>query len=165
MKSALRLGLRWVMLRRFLKAALLIPAVIGAATACASTCPPLADMNLPRLQGSVYGPSGVPVPQIQIQAELDGKVVGKAQTDDKGKFEIKVAPGNYIVHLQFMGSKSLDMNVRVGHGYNGIFHSPRMRIVLGLSGMKCSYATTSMKLLKNEIKRYQQRLVEVPSGP
>ena len=156
-----------VTLRCVLNAALLVVLAVGGVARAhgAATCPAPADMSLPRLQGTVYGPSGVPVPQIQVRAEQNGKIVGQAQTDDKGKFEIKVAAGTYNVHLQYLGSKSLDMYAKVGRGYNGIFRSPRIRVVLGLSGTKCSFATTSMKQFKNEIKRYQQRLVEVPSGP
>jgi len=121
-------------------------------------------MHLARLQGTVYGPSGVAVPQIVVRVEQDGKLVAQTQTDDHGRFEFKVAPGNYVVHVQFLGTKSLDLNVRIGHHVE-FFRSARIRIVLGLSGTKCSFATTSSKQFKNQLRRSKQQLEEVTTGP
>jgi hypothetical protein len=136
----------------------LVPGSSGATTEAATTCPSPPEMNLSRIQGMVYGPSGIPIPKILVQALQNGKIVAQTQTDDRGKFELKVAPGNYDVHLQYLGYKSMDLNVRVGHG--GGFHSARIRIVLGLSGARCSFATTNRKQFKDEIKRYGRQLQE-----
>ena len=137
----------------------------SARMADAMECPAPPDMSLSRLQGTVYGPSGVPVPQILIRVEREGKVLGQSQTDDHGKFAFKVPPGNVNVHVQFLGSKSVDMKVRVGQSHGGLFHTARLRIVLGISGTRCSFATTNSKQFKNEIRHYQQHLVEAPPGP
>jgi Carboxypeptidase regulatory-like domain len=158
-------GLR---LRCFLSSAFVLLALAWcdarAGYAQGSPCPALPEMSVSRLQGTVYGPSGVPVPQIQVKVLRDGIFVAQTQTDDKGKFEFKVAPGNLDLHLQFLGSRSMDLNVRVGHRM-GLFHSAHLRIVLALSGARCSFATTNTKQFKNQIKRYQQRLEEAPTGP
>jgi hypothetical protein len=124
------------------------------ATTCAS--PP--EMNLSRIQGTVYGPSGVPISKIQVQAEQNGKIVSQTRTDDRGRFELKIAPGSFDLHVQYLGYKSMDLKVRVGHG--GGFHGARLRIVLGLSGARCNFATTSSRELKRAIKRYQGQLQE-----
>lgn len=156
--STIAAGLR---LRCFLNAALQLFLVIGlsgAMTAFAMDCNSKWDMKLSRVQGTVYGPSGLTVPEIRVWVERTGKIVAKTQTDGRGRFELKVAPGNYVVHLQYLGSKPMDLNVRVGRGF---FHAPRLRIVLGLSGTRCSFATTSSKQFKNEMKRYQKQLEEV----
>jgi hypothetical protein len=155
-------------LRFSLNAELLLLLVIGSngvAVAHAVTCPAPSDLKLARLQGTVYGPSGVALPQIQVVVAQAGRVVAQAQTDDRGRFQFKVAPGDFDVRLQFLGTNSMDMNVKVGHNLGGFFHTARLRIVLGLSGAKCSFATTSSKKFKNEMKRYEQRLVEMPPGP
>ena len=155
-------------LRYFLNAELLLFLVIGssgATRAFAVACPAPSDLKLARLQGTVYGPSGVALPQIQVVVAQAGRVVAQAQTDDRGRFQFKVAPGDFDVRLQFLGTNSMDMNVKVGHNLGGFFHTARLRIVLGLSGAKCSFATTSSKKFKNEMKRYEQRLVEMPPGP
>lgn len=155
-------------LRYFLDAVMLLSLLAGLSStraAHAVECPSPPDMSLPRLQGTVYGPSGVPVPQIMIRVEREGKVVAQSQTDDHGKFAFKVAPGNVNVHVQFLGSKSVDMKVRVGHSHGGLFHTARLRVVLGISGTRCSFATTSSKQFKDEIRHYQQHLVEAPPGP
>jgi hypothetical protein len=156
-------------LRCFLNDTLLVFLVIGsscAKTGYALTCPEPSALNLSHLQGTVYGPSGVAIPQIQVRVERDGKLVSQIQTDDKGRFDFKVEPGNYVVHLQFLGPKSMEMNVRIGHGFRGgFFRAARLRIVLGLSGARCSFATTSAKQFKDEMRRYRDRLVEVPPGP
>jgi hypothetical protein len=159
-------GLR---LRCFLNHALVVFLVIGsscAKTGYAISCPAPSELNLSHLQGTVYGPSGVSVPQIKVRVERDGKLVSQTTTDDKGRFDFKVEPGNYVVHLQFLGSKSMDLNVRIGHGFRGgFFRAARLRIVLNLSGARCGFATTSAKQFKNEMRRYNDRLVEVPPGP
>jgi hypothetical protein len=154
--------------RCFLNAELLLVLVIGssgATTAYAATCPAPTDLRLAHLQGTVYGPSGVTLPQIQVEAVQAGKLVAQAQTDDRGRFQLKVAPGDYDVRLQFLGTKAMEMDVKVARNLGGFFHTARLRIVLGISGAKCSFATTSKKKFKNEMKRYEQRLVEMPPGP
>jgi len=148
-------------LRCFLTAALLLFLVkgsSGATTEAAMPCASPPEMNLSRVQGTVYGPSGVPLPKILVQAVQNGKIVAQTQTDDRGKFELKIAPGSFKVHVQYLGYKSMDLNVRVGHG--GGFHAARLRIVLGLSGARCNFATTSRKQFKDEIKRYGRQLEE-----
>lgn len=155
-------------LRCFLETAMVLLLAMGSGgvkAANAATCAAPSDMSVPRLQGTVYGPSGVAVPQILVRVERDGKAIAQTQTDDHGKFAFKIVPGNVKVHVQFLGSKSLDFNVRVGHSSGGFFRTPRLRIVLGVSGTVCSFVTTSSKQFKNEIKRYQQHLVEVPPAP
>jgi hypothetical protein len=156
-------------LRCFLSAELMLLLVIGSSGAAvahaAATCPAPSDLHLARLQGTVYGPSGVPLSQIQVRVEQAGKLVVQAQTDERGRFQFKVAPGDFDVHLQFLGTKTMDLNVRVGHNLGGFFHTARLRVVLGISGAKCSFATTSKKKFKDEMKRFEQRLVEMPPGP
>jgi hypothetical protein len=152
-------------LRCFLSEALVLVLVIGAGGAragYAANCPAVPDMSLSRLQGTVYGPSGVAVPQITIQALQDGVVMATTHTDDKGKFAFTAAPGKYVLHIQFLESKSLELNVKVAHHVE-FFRSARIRMVLGLSGTRCSFASTSAKQFKNEMKRYKTRLGEVQS--
>ena len=173
MRSAMReeIGSGWNAGRRrrsFLSAELLFLLLIfgaGATRATAATCAALSDLSLSRMQGTVYGPSGVTVPQILVQVMQDGAQVGQTHTSERGKFQLKVPPGNYVVHIQFLGSRSMDLNVRIGHAGVDLFHTTRMRIVLGVSGARCSFATTSSKQFKDELRRYEQRLVEVPAGP
>jgi Carboxypeptidase regulatory-like domain len=155
----------WSRIRCFLEAGSLLLVLIaagGVGTGRAATCPAVPELSLSRLQGTVFGPSGVPVPQIVIQALQDGAVMATTHTDDKGKFAFAAAPGKYVLHIQFLGSKSLDLNVRIAHHVE-FFRSARIRMVLGLSGTRCSFATTSNKQFKNEMKRYKTRLGEVQS--
>jgi len=155
-------------LRYFLNAELLLFLVIGssgATRAFAVACPAPSDLHLARLQGTVYGPSGVAVSQVVVKVEQEGKVISQAQTDEHGKFQFKVAPGDFTVHIQFLATKSMDLNVKVGHNLGGFFRTARLRIILGISGAKCSYATTNKKQFNNELKRFEQRLVEMPPGP
>jgi hypothetical protein len=130
----------------------------GATTEAAMPCASPPELKLSRIQGTVYGPSGVPISKILIQATQNGKIVATTQTDDRGRFEIKVALGSTNVHVQYLGYKSMDLNVRIGHGRG--FHAARIRIVLGLSGARCNFATTSSRELKKAIKRYQGQLQE-----
>lgn len=156
-------------LRCFLNAPMLLALVIGSSgttrSFAAAPCPVMPDMSLARLQGTVYGPSGVPLPLVVVRVMQNGKQVDQTQTDDHGKFRYKVAPGDYVVHLQFLNSKSLDLNVKVGQHLGGFFRTARLRIVLGISGARCSFATTNSKQLKDELRRYEHRLVEVPPWP
>ena len=155
---------RGLWLRCFLNAALLLALVTGncrATEAYAASCPAPEELGLKKLQGIVYGPSGISVPQILIRLSHEGKFVAQTKTDSSGKFEFKIAPGPYDAELLFMGSKSMDLKVRIGHGHGGDFHSGRLRIVLGLSGTRCGFVTLSSKELKKAIKRYQTQLEEI----
>jgi len=150
-------------LRCFLSAALLSILVIGACgakTAHAAPCAAPPDLKLSRIHGMAYGPSGLPVPEILVWVEQDGKSIAKTQTDKRGKFELKAAPGKMIVHVQLLGSRLMDLNVQVGHGAGGPFRSARLLMVLGLSGTRCSFVTMSKKEFKEAIKRYQGLLKE-----
>ena len=154
---------RGLWLRCFLKVALLFALVTGfwrATAAHAANCPAPEEMGLKKLQGIVYGPSGISLPQIDVGLLQDGKFVAKTQTDGKGKFEFKPAPGPYDLELLFMGTKSMDLKVRIGRGHGGVFHSGRLRIVLGLSGTRCGFVTLSSKELKKAIVRFQTQLLE-----
>jgi hypothetical protein len=113
-----------------------------------------------KLQGEVYGPSGIPLPQILILVSKDGKFVSKTKTDGSGKFEFKARAGLYDLKLQFVGSISMDLKVRVGRGHGSLFHPARLRAVLGLSGTRCGFATTNSKEFKKAMKRYGAQLQE-----
>jgi hypothetical protein len=150
-------------LRCFFKIALLLALVTGfcratAAYAAACSVPP--ELGVNKLQGTVYGPSGITVPQILVLLSRDGKSVSQTKTDGRGKFEFKVGPGLYDLQLLFHSSKAMDLKVRVGRGHGGLFHPARLQIVLGLSGTRCGFATTSSKEFKKAIKRYQGLLQE-----
>ena len=152
-------------LRSFLNKALVLVLVIGASRAragYAATCPAVPELSLSRLQGTVYGPSGVALPQMVIQVLQDGTVMATTHTDNKGRFAFVAAPGKYVLRVQFLESKSLELNVKVAHHVE-FFRSARIRMVLGLSGTRCSFASTSAKQFKNEMKRYRTRLEEVQS--
>jgi hypothetical protein len=147
----------------FLKASLLLALVSGfsrATAAYATTCPAPQELGVGKLQGTVYGPSGVPVPQILVRLSREGKFVAQTQTGGNGKFEFKTVRGLYDLQLIFLSSDSMDLKVRVGHGHGGFFNLARLRIVLGLSGTRCGFATTSSKELKKAFKRYEEQLQE-----
>jgi len=155
-------------LRCFLNAGLplVLAAGLGGATRAhaASACPPPPDMTMSRLQGTVVGPSGVPVPQIVVKVLRDGIPLNQAVTDNKGRFEFKgLAPGNVNVRIQFLGTKSLDLHLRIKRG--GLFHTSRLHVVLGLSGTRCSFATTSNRQFKDQMKKYSKQLEENFSAP
>jgi hypothetical protein len=152
---------RGLWLRCFLKATLLLALVTGfcfPTAAHAANCPAQEELGLKKLQGIVYGPSGIALPQIVIRLSREGKFVAQTETDAKGKFEFKPEPGHNDLEFLFMGSKSMDLKARIGHG--GGFRSGRLRIVLGLSGTRCGFVTLSSKELKKAIKRFQGQLLE-----
>ncbi len=152
---------RGLWLRCFLKAALVVALVTSffcPTAANAANCPAPEELGLKKLQGTVYGPSGIALPQIVVRLSREGKFIAKTETDGKGKFEFKPGPGHNDLEILFMGSKSMDLKLRIGHGSG--FHSGRLRIVLGLSGTRCGFVTLSSKELKNAIKRFQGQLKE-----
>jgi hypothetical protein len=107
----------------------------------------------------VYGPSGVRLPQILVRLSREGKVVAHTQTDSSGKFEFKIKPGIYNLELLFFGSTSMNLRMWVVRGHGGPFYSsPRLRIVMGLSGTRCGFATISSKEFKQAIKRFEGQL-------
>ena len=148
-------------LRCFLRAALLLLLVAGfcsVTAAFAETCPTPPEFAVKKLQGEVHGPSGISLPQILVRLSREGIFAAQTTTDTKGKFEFKIEPGRYDIELIFMATKSMDLKVRIGQGHG--FHSARLRILLGLSGTKCGFATTSRKEFKQSIKRFEGQLEE-----
>lgn len=161
-KRPIQINAAGIRLRCFLKIALLLALVAGfcRATAAYAVCPALPELGVNKLQGAVYGPSGITMPQIHVLLSREGKPVAQTKTDGSGKFEFKIGPGLYDLQLFFIATKAMDLKVRVGHGYGGWFHPARLRIVLGLSGTRCGFATTSSGEFKKAIKRYQGLLQE-----
>jgi hypothetical protein len=147
-----------------LNAAFLLAVMSGLGTATAgyaATCAALPELGVKKVQGEVYGPSGVAVPQIVVRVSRDGKFIGEAKTDGKGKFVLNTTgPALYDVAFLFLGSKSMGLKVRVGRRYGGVFSSPRLRVVLGLSGTRCGFATTDKKEFKKALLRYSGQLEE-----
>ncbi len=45
----------------------------------------------------------LPVPDVEIRALQDGSVVGSVRTDDRGRFELLLAPGDYVVEAVLDG--------------------------------------------------------------
>ena len=149
-------------LRCFLKAALLL-ALTGfclPTAAYATTCSALPELGVNKLQGAVYGPSGVSVPLILVQLSQEGKSIAETKTDGNGKFEFKTKPGLYDLRFLFLGAKSMDLKLRVGRGHGSLFHPARLRIVLGFSGTRCGFVTISSKEFKKAIARFNGQLQE-----
>ena len=155
-------------LRCFLTSALALGLAMGSGATRAygaTACPVIPEMTMSKVQGTVYGPSGIPLSGIVVQLIRDGSPMGQVQTDGKGRFTFKsIGPGNATLHVQFLTSKTLDVKLRVVH-HLGLFHTAHLRVVLALSGMKCSYATTKTKDFKEQMRRYSKQLEEVYTGP
>ena len=68
--------------RCFLNAALLFSLLTGfclPAAGSATTCSELPDLGVNKLQGAVYGPSGIPAPLIVVQVSREGESVAETK--------------------------------------------------------------------------------------
>lgn len=45
----------------------------------------------------------LPLPDVDVRALQDGSVVGSDRTDDQGRFELLLAPGDYVVEAVLEG--------------------------------------------------------------
>ena len=151
-------------LRCFLSAPLLLSLVLGffhATVAYAATCPVPPELCVKKIEGRVYGPSGIKLSQILVRLSRDGKLVAQTKTDGGGRFRFKSRPGHYDLELLFVGSTAMNLKVHVGRGYGSFFHPARLWIVLGLSGTRCGFATTNANEFKKAIKRFNKQLLEI----
>jgi Carboxypeptidase regulatory-like domain len=115
-------------------------------------------IHLSRLQGTVFDPSGVPVPTVEISLVQDGQIVEKATTAEDGNFDLKAPAGNYELRVRSAYFRAIPLRIHLGTDFHTIFHPGELRWILEISGLNCSWATTSATAFDKEIQRFKERL-------
>ena len=115
-------------------------------------------VHVAHLRGSVFDPSGVVIPNIGLTATHGGTVVAQAASDRDGHFDIKLPSGNYELSVQAKDFRAILLTVHVGIGLRSLIHRGQLRWILELTGMNCSWATTSASAFDQEIRVFNERL-------
>jgi len=116
------------------------------------------SIHVARLSGWVFDPSGVLIPNIGLTATHGGTVVAQAASDRDGHFDIKLPSGNYELSVQAKDFRAIPLTVQVGIGVRSLIHRGQLRWILELTGMNCSWATTSAPAFDQEIRVFNERL-------
>jgi hypothetical protein len=120
-----------------------------------------AQVHVAQLRGTVYDPSGVRIPGASVRVQKDGNLLGEAQTDDRGGFAFKVRPGRYKLQAEMPGFQRMSQEIDVDLDLSTLLLPGHLRVVLGLGGTFCSYATTSTRQFKYDIKHFNDSLKEM----
>jgi hypothetical protein len=149
-------------LRCFLGVGLLSAITIPGfmATANAMTCVSSPTIQVARIRGIVFDPFGVQVPGVFLTISREGRTVASARSDRDGKFDIRVPSGDYVIHAEGEGFLPLNQPLTVSSDIASLIHQGALRIILGLGGTTCGYATTSKRQFKKEVNNLHQRLKE-----
>ena len=146
-------------LRCFLRAALLLGATFmqDAAIADAMTCVSQRNIHVAALRGQVFDPSGVPIPGVVLTISKDGHTVSSWKSNINGGFDLKGFSGEYEIHAESPGFMPFSLSTEVGSDLSTLLHPKSLKVILGLGGTTCGFATTSQRQFKNEVKYFRSR--------
>jgi hypothetical protein len=146
-------------LRCFLEAMLFTGMVVGFSTknSNAMTCV-VSRVRVAHLQGEVFDPSGIPLPQSRVRVSQGISVIAETLTDNKGHFAVKLSDGTYRIEVEMAGFHGLHQEIEIAHDVFKLVHPGHLRVILGLGGFNCPYATTSKREFDGELTAAGARL-------
>jgi Carboxypeptidase regulatory-like domain len=115
-------------------------------------------LQVSRVQGQVFDPSGVLVPGAVVLLKLDGKEVSRETTGADGRFYIKAVDGKYELRVDARGFASAFAYINVGNDLAHAFRPSKLWLILGLGmGEPCPSSTTSHKKFLNILSEYKKQ--------
>jgi len=132
----------------------------GGLKAHAMTCVTPSRIQVARLRGQVFDPSGTPIPLSVVSVSRAGQAVSNTKSDENGRFDLTVPVADYDIRIESPGFMTLSVSVNVGKDLRTLIHPNSLMLILGLGGTKCGFATTSNKQFRDEVNRFKQRLKE-----
>jgi hypothetical protein len=112
------------------------------------------------IRGQVFDPSGVPIPNASALLLRAGKPTSKLRTDKQGRFQEASDAGTDAIQVSAPGFETLHFRIEDGSDVSRASPPKLIRIVLGLPGLNCAWATTSEKEFRREISNNNKRLQE-----
>lgn len=134
---------------------------ISAASAAAQVgCVSPRTLKVSRVQGQVFDITGNAVPGVVVSLVQEGKPTAQFHTGSNGEFQFKVAPGLYVLKAVVPAFQSTSVELEVGRNLWNSFHPSTLRVIVGLYGSFCPWATNSNREFMKMVRANNQRLKE-----
>ncbi len=117
-------------------------------------------LKVSRVQGQVFDITGAAVPGGVVSLVQEGKSTAQFRTGASGEFQFKTAPGRYVLKAEVPAFQSTSVQLEVGRNIGNLFHPSTLRVIVGLNGSFCSWATTSDREFQKIVRANNQRLKE-----
>jgi hypothetical protein len=131
---------------------------VGSSVSAQVDCIGQPIVHLVHLRGRVFDAIGAVIPSIRLKLTQNDRVVAETTSDENGHFDFKAQPGRYELQVQSQYFRAIPLTVHVGTDLRGILHPGELRWVLEITGLNCSWATTSVAEFEKEIRLNNERL-------
>ena len=118
-----------------------------------------------RLVGTVFDPTGVPIPGAQVQlfpaAALQDpglKPLAETTTDEAGFFRLDSKPDAYMLAVKSPAFVGPQVEIDLGKDLVSTLHPTKLYVILGLAGSFCPWVTRSKRGVEHEIQLNKRRL-------
>jgi hypothetical protein len=130
--------------------------IAAAQVDCVSPKP----IKVSRVQGQVFDITGKAVPGVVVSLVQEGKPTAQFHTGLNGEFQFKAANGQYVLKTEVPAFQSTSVELIVGNSALSHFHPSTLRVIVGLYGSFCPWATTSNREFQKMVRANNQRLKE-----
>ena len=134
-----------------------IPASVAVAQV---DCVSPRTLKVSRVQGQVFDITENAVPGVVVSLVQEGKSTAQFHTGSNGEFQFKAAPGLYVLNAEVPAFQRASVELKVGRDLGNLFHPSTLRVILGLYGSFCPWATTSNREFQKMARANNQRLKE-----
>ena len=115
-------------------------------------------LHVSGLHGNVTDQFGNAIAGAEVTLKRDGQEVAKAQTDDKGRFDVKGLSGRYGMTITAKGFASAWSPVEIGPDMHNLLHSNLLRAMLFVGAWEnCETFTTSKRMFDRAVQFNHQR--------
>jgi Carboxypeptidase regulatory-like domain len=134
-------GLR---LRCFLEIVLAGVIFIGSSFSVAQVdCVDPHPILVSHVQGQVFDPFGIPVPEATISLVPSKGDAFKAAANADGEFEIIAPDGKYALQVEQQGFQLSTVELKLGRDVRNLLRRQKLLVLLGFAGSYCPLVTTS----------------------
>jgi hypothetical protein len=132
---------------------------IAAASAAAQVdCVGPKTLKVSRVQGQVFDITGNAVPGVVVSLVQEEKPTAQFHTGANGEFQFKAIPGRYVLKAEVPAFQSTSVELEVGRNIGNLFHPSTLRVIVGLYGSFCPWATTSNSEFQKIVRANNRRL-------
>lgn len=119
-----------------------------------------ATLNVSRVKGQVFDPTGVVVPRVAVSLTSEQGTNLTAISDREGRFRFPAATGRYQLKSALPMFQPAAVELDVGKDAVRLINPSDIRVILGLAGSFCPWVTTSNREFQRIIRANKKRLKE-----
>jgi protocatechuate 3,4-dioxygenase beta subunit len=129
-----------------------------AARTCVGQCV-YQTISVSRVQGTIVDPSGVPIPNVEVELKRDGERAAVTTTGENGEFSIQAPPGAYDLNAHGKAFAPGFARIDVGTDLARIVRPTHIWMILdvGMTMENCTFATTSRRQFEKAIQAFKRR--------